>query len=151
MGHGFDELGPKGVILAELGAEVKASFLPLDTPRFYDADVEAGQDPAVSLAAMLPAMDSSDFYRVTLTGYSSGIDLDALRAQFPHIHNLWLRDETIPEVDLWSNIDDDSLEGVFFSLLKEASQSESDVLANRATLAARISRKILDGQEVKLP
>ena len=151
MGHGFDELGPKGVILAELGAEVKASFLPLDTPRFYDEDVEAGQDPAASLAAMLPAMDSSDFYRVTLTGYSSGIDLDALRAQFPHIRNLRLRDETIPEVDLWSTIDDDSLEGVFFSLLKDASQSESEVLAARANLAARISRKILDGQEVKLP
>lgn len=151
MGRGFDELGAKGVILVTLEQEVKATFLPLNTPRFYDEDVEAGQDAAASLAAMLPAMESSDFYRVTLTGYSSGIDLEALRKQFPHIPNLWLRDETIPEVDLWATIDDDSLEGVYFSLLQQASQSDSEKLARRANLAARISRRILDGQEVKLP
>lgn len=151
MGRGFDELGAKGVILAQLDREIKVSFLPLDTPRFYDEEVEAGDDAAGALANLLPAMESSDFYRVTLTGYSGGIELTALREQFPHIPNLWLRDETIPEVDLWSSIDDDSLEGVYFSLLKEASGSESETLARRAALAARISRKILDGQEVKLP
>ena len=151
MGRGFDELGAKGVVLVTLEQDVKATFLPLDTPRFYDEEVEAGQDAAASLAAMLPAMDSSDFYRITLTGYSSPIDLDALQSQFPHIPNLSLRDETIPEVDLWSAIDDDSLEGVFFSLLQQATQSDSEKLARRANLAARISRRILDGQEVKLP
>lgn len=151
MGRGFDELGAKGVILVELDQQVNASFIPLDVPRFYDEDVEAGQDAGAALAAMLPAMESSDFYRVTLTGYSSGIDLEALQAQFPHIPNLWLRDETIPEVDLWSSIGEDSFEGVYFSLLKQATESDSEVLADRANLAARISRKILDGQEVKLP
>lgn len=151
MGRGFDELGSKGVIVAQLDREIKVSFLPLDTPRFYDEEVEAGDDAAGALANLLPAMESSDFYRVTLTGYSSGIDLANLQEQFPHIPNLWLRDETIPEVDLWSSIDDDSLEGVYFSLLKEATGSESETLARRAALAARISRKILDGQEVKLP
>lgn len=151
MGRGFDELGAKGVILVELEQQVTASFIPLDVPRFYDEDVEAGQDAGASLAAMLPAMDSSDFFRVTLTGYSSGINLDALRSQFLHIPNLWLRDETIPEVDLWSSIGEDSFEGVYFSLLKQAAESDSEVLADRANLAARISRKILDGQEVKLP
>ena len=151
MGRGFDELGPKGVILVDFSQEIKASFVPLDGPCFYDEDVEAGQDPAVSLAAMLPAMDSSDFYRVTLTGYSSPLDLEALRAQFPHIPHLWLQDATVPEVDLWSSINDDTLEGVYFSLLKQAAESGSEVLSDRANLAARISRKILDGQEVKLP
>ena len=151
MGRGFDELGPKGVILVTLEQDVKASFLPLDTPRFYDEEVEAGDDAGASLASMLPAMESSDFYRVTLTGYSAGVDLAALQSQFPHIPNLWLRDETIPEVDLWSNTTEDSLEGAFFSLLQEATQSESETLARRANLAARICRRILDGQEVKLP
>ena len=151
MGHGFDELGSKGVILAQLDQDIKASFIPLDTPRFYDEEVEAGEDAHGALASSLPALESTDFYRVTLTGYSSGIDLNALKQQFPHIPNLWLRDETIPEVDLWSTMDNDSLEGVFFSSLKEAASSDSPVLARRATLAARICRKILDGQEVKLP
>jgi hypothetical protein len=35
--------------------------------------------------------------------------------------------------------------------LQQAFQSESETLSNRAKLAARISRQILDGQEVKLP
>ena len=151
MGRGFDELGPKGVILVDFTQEIKATFIPLDNPRFYDEEVEAGQDAAASLAAILPAMESSDFYRVTLTGYSNSLDLDVLQAQFPHIPNLWLRDETVPEVDLWGSIGKDTLEGVYFSLLKQAAESDSAVLADRANLAARISRKILDGQEVKLP
>ena len=151
MGRGFDELGAKGVLLVQLDQQIKVSSIPLDTPRFYDEEVEAGDDAKVALSTILPAVESSDFYRITLTGYSAGVDLDALRREYPHIANLWLWDETIPEVDLWQNIDTDSLEGVYFSLLKEASDSDSDILARRATLAARISRKILDGQEVKLP
>ena len=151
MGRGFDELGAKGVLLVELDTQAKISFLPLDTPRFYDEVVEVDEDSASALSTILPAMESSDFYRVTLTGYSQPIDLNALKEQFPHIPNLWLKDETMPQVDLWEGINEDSLEGVYFSLLKEASLSESEVLAHRATLAARISRKIIDGQEVKLP
>ena len=151
MGRGFDELGAKGVILAELSDGVKASFVPLDTPRFYDEEAEAGDDPAASVAALLPAMDSSDFYRITLTGYSAGVDIKAISAQFPHIPNLELRDETMPEMDLWSSIGEDTLEGVYFGLLHDASESQSEMISRRAKLAARISRRILDGQEVKLP
>lgn len=150
MGKGFDELGAKGVIIADLGEDVKVSFLPLDTPRFYDEEVEAGVDALAGLSSVLPAMESSDFYRVTLTGYSTPVDLAALRESFAHIPNLWLRDETVPEVDIWSSMGEDTLEGVYFSLLRQAADSESEVLARRALLAAKLSRKILDGQEVKL-
>ena len=151
MGHGFDELGPKGVIIATLDDGVKASFVPLDTPRFYDEEVEAGEDPVASVASMLPGIESSDFYRITLTGYSAGVDLTQIRSQFAHIPNLTLRDETRPEMDLWSGLGEDTLEGVYFGLLHNTSESESETLSRRAKLAARISRQILDGQEVKLP
>ena len=151
MGHGFDELGEKGVILAEFGEGVKASFLPLDTPRFFDERVEVGDDPLEAVSALLPAVSSTDFYRVTLTGYSGKVDLNAIAAAFPHIPNLRLADETLPELDLWSTVGDDTLEGVYFGLLKEAAQSDSDTISRRARLAARISRQILDGQEVVLP
>ena len=151
MGHGYDELGPKGVLIATLDEEVKAYFVPLDTPRFYDEEVEAGEDAVAAVASLLPGIDSSDFYRITLTGYSTGVNLDEISAQFPHIPNLTLRDETRPEMDLWSELGADTLEGVYFGLLHGKTQSESTVLSNRAKLAARISRQILDGQEVKLP
>lgn len=151
MGHGFDELGAKGVILAQLENGVKASFVPLDTPRFYDEEVDVGENAEDTLHTLLPAVDSSDFYRITLTGYSAGLDLKKLAEAFPHIPNLQLRDETLPELDLWSHVEEDTLEGVYFGLLKNAAESESETISRRARLAARISRQILDGQEVKLP
>lgn len=151
MGRGFDELGPKGVIIATLGDQKEAKFIPLDTPRFYDEEITAGDDPAAALAAVLPAIDSSDFYRVTFTGYSAGIDPEALCQQYHHVPNLVIRDETLPEPDLWKNTDTDTLEGLLFSQLKEAADSPSETLAHQALLAARICRSILDGQEVVLP
>ncbi len=149
MGHGYDELGAKGVILVTLDQDVKAAFHPLDTPRFYDEEVEAGDNAQDAVASLLPALYTDDFYRITLTGYSSGVDLKAL--SFPHVPHLTLKDETRPELDLWGCVGEDTLEGVFFGLLKQGSESESEVLQGRTKLAARISRQILDGQEVKLP
>jgi hypothetical protein len=99
---------------------------------------------------MLPAIETSDFYRITLTGYSSDLDLPALTAKFPHIPSLTLRDKTRPEIRLWDTIGEDNLEGVYFGLLKKAADSESEILSRRAKLAARISRQILDGEEVQL-
>lgn len=151
MGHGYDELGAKGVIIARLEDGVQASFVPLDTPRFFDEELDVGDDAMDALNSLLPAMDSSDFYRVTLTGYSAPLDLGKLAAEFPHIANLQLRDETLPELDLWSSVGEDTLEGVYFGLLRESDQAQSDTISRRARLAARISRQILDGQEVKLP
>lgn len=151
MGRGYDELGAKGVILVTLDEEVKAAFQPLDTPRFYDEQIEVGDDPAESVAALLPDLHTDDFYRITLTGYSAGIDLKQLSTAFPQVPNLILRDETRPEMDLWSAVGEDTLEGVYFGLLQQAAQSDSPALQEKAKLAARISRQILDGQEVKLP
>ena len=151
MGKGYDELGTKGVLLVTLDQSVRTDFIPLDTPRFYDENLEAGLEPAEALSSVLPSLPTDDFYRITLTGYSAELDLKQLVSRFPHIPNLILRDETLPEMDLWSAVGEDSLEGVYFSLLQQATQSDSRILQSNAQLAARISRQILDGQEVKLP
>lgn len=151
MGRGYDEAGMKGALLVELGEGVRAEFLPMNTPRFFDETVEAGSDAAASAAAVLPPVNSRDFYRLTFTGYSAPIDLSNIAAGFPHIPNLELRDRTLPEIDLWSAAGEDSLEGVYFRLLHEAMNTESEALQERVKLAAKISRQILDGQEVTLP
>ena len=151
MGRGFDELGEKGVIITVLGEQAETRFLPLDTPRFFDEELSAGDDVAAALAAVLPAIDSSDFYRITLTGYSSEIDIPALAQQFSHVPNLILRDQTLPEPDLWMNTDEDTLEGLMFSQFKELADTSGEPLSQQALLAARICRSILDGQEVVLP
>ena len=151
MGRGFDELGPKGVIVAEFSDTVSASFITLDTPRFFDEEAEVSTDPMDAVAAILPSLDTTDFYRITLTGYCSDVDTGKIAAAFPHVPNLTLRDETLPEMDLWGTLGQDNLEGVFFGLLHEGCNSESETIRRRAKLAAQLSRKLLDGQEVKLP
>lgn len=151
MGHGYDETGIKGAILIELGDDARWEFRPLDTPRFYDEEVEVGMDALQALTTLLPGVSTEDFYRVTLTGYSDGLDTEALASQFAHVKNLVLRDKTIPEKELWSAVGEDSLEGMYFGILHDGLDTESEVLQQRIKLAARISRQILDGQEVILP
>ena len=151
MGRGFDETGEKGVLAVTLDASHSIRFIPLDTPRFYDLTLEAQQDAAALLKAQLPADRCEDLYRITFTGYSKPLDLSALQRNFSHVPYLILRDETLPEADLWAGAGEDSLEGLLFGKLRELLESESPVLAERAALAARICRSILDGQEVKLP
>ena len=151
MGRGFDETGLKGALLVTLDDSVHADFLPLNTPRFYDEKVDAGEDAAEAVASVLPPVDTQDFYRITLTGYSAPIDTDALEAAFPHIPNLELRDRTAPEMDLWADLGEDTLEGVYFKMLHDAMATDSEKLQRHLKLAARISRQILDGQEVVLP
>ena len=151
MGHGYDETGIKGVILLELDETIHAEFRPLDTPRFYDETIEVGSDAEQALSALLPGVTTEDFYRVTFTGYSDGLDLDALSNAFSYVKNLILRDKTIPEKELWSAVGEDTLEGVYFGMLHDALNTESEVFRQRIKLAARISRQILDGQEVTLP
>lgn len=148
-GRGYDEDGVKGVNLVTLeSGGVRVEFLPLDTPRFFD--LEAAGDAASALSALLPPAPSQDFYRVTLTGESEPMEeaaLAALREKFPHLD---LRDRTVSPAALWERAGQDSLEGVYFSLLKERLDAQPE---DRDTilLAARISRQILLGEEVTLP
>lgn len=151
MGRGFDETGEKGVLLVTIEETASARFLPLEVPRFYDREVEAGADPLSAVAEVVPPVASRDFYRVTLTGYASGVDLNRIAAAFPHLPNLTLRDRTIPEADLWSIVDADSLEGIYFRKLHDAMNGQDEATKRRIHLAARISRMLLDGQEVPLP
>ena len=145
MGRGYDEKGEKGVYLVTLEDTATLEFLPLDTPRFYDWDAEVPSTPREAVTSLLPPVATLDFYRITLTGECEPFDVSAL--SFPQCPNLELRDRTTPPADLWGCIGDDSLEGTYFRLLHDALADD----AESATLAAKISRKILDKQEVVLP
>ena len=48
-------------------------------------------------------------------------------------------------------MDADTLEGVYFRLLKDAFENADEETGEIIELAARLSRQILDGQEVVLP
>ena len=97
---------------------------------------------------MLPGGKSDDYFRVTFTGESSGVDIPGLMREFSRFPHLELRDRTIPETDIWGNAGDDTLEGLLFQMLKQQmEQSDSQTV----TAAARVCRQILEGQDVALP
>ena len=149
MGRGYDEDGEKGVLIVTVGDTTDARFVPLDTPRFYDLEVAAGENPAAALDKVLPALGNPDFYRITFTGPSASLNPDGLmRPEFP---NLLLRDRTVPPLDVWGSAGQDTFEGRYFQLLQEKLEGADEETQRQIYLAAEISRKILNGQEVVLP
>ena len=142
MGRGYDETGEKGALIVEVDDAVTAEFVALDTTRFYDLQAEQS-----GWKSLLPPAGSEDFYRITLTGYSTG-EQETAPSGFPHLE---LRDETVPEMDLWGSAGEDTLEGIYFGMLREAMEGKDESSQRCIRLAAQISRQILDGQEVKLP
>lgn len=151
MSRGYDEQGEKGVLIVTLEDSASAKFVPLDAPRFYDLDIDALEDAAASVASVLPAVGNDHFYRITLTGPSHPIDMAGLITQFSHFPNLELRDKTTAPVDIWASAGEDSFAGTYFQLLQDALTGSDQDQQRRIRLAARISRQILDGQEVRLP
>ena len=144
MGRGFDETGIKGAVVVTLTEQVQAQFHPLDTPRFFE---EKTSHPS----RVLPAVGSRDFYRITLVGEGTSPSLHALQKQYRHFPNLELRDHRTEPSSLWGTVDLDSLEGVYFRTLKDAYDQADVETGEIIALAAKLSRQILDGQEVQLP
>ena len=147
MGRGYDETGIKGVLSVTLEPEQgDIRFVPLDTPRFYDETAHPRE-----LEKLLPALGSADYYRVTLVGESEPVDLLALQKAFARFPNLILRDRTVPPLELWASAGQDTLEGIYFGLLKEALDTAEPEQTRQILLAAKLSRQLLEGQEVVLP
>ena len=146
MGRGYDETGEKGVYIVTLSERAAIRFCPLPNPRIYDLQAE----PA-DLSGVLPPVATEDYYRITLTGACRAPDLEALYAEYAHIPNLTLVDKTTRPVDVWGSLGEDSFEGLYFGLLKQAYDAAQAEEKEELYLAAELSRRLLDGQEVVLP
>ena len=77
--------------------------------------------------------------------------MPALQEKYARFPNLILRDKTTREVDIWGALGEDNFEGVYFGLLKQAMENATEEEKQEILLAARISRQLLEGQEVVLP
>ncbi len=146
MGRGYDEAGIKGAYIVTLEETPSVQFRALDTPRFYDLQCHPD-----ALGDLLPPVGSEDYYRVTLIGQCESPDLNALKAAHSRFPNLVLRDKTAPLTDLWGSAGEDSFEGVFFGLLRQMAELKENEEKEDVLLAAKLSRALLDGQEVVLP
>lgn len=148
MGRGWDETGEKGVCIVTLADIADIRAVSLDTLRFCELNVDIGEDAAEALGKVLPAAGGEDFYRVTLTG-SGAVDIGELKHKFAAFPNLELRDKTEPPLDVWADAGEDTLEGVYFHMLRKALDTDPKN-AKHIQLAAEISRKLLEGREVVL-
>ncbi len=146
MGKGYDEEGEKGVYIVTLDEIASVEFYPLQTPRFYDL-----QTAPEKLSEILPPVGNENYYRITLTGECETPDLPALQAKYAHFPNLIFRDKTIRPVDIWGTSGEDSFDGLYFSLLRQALEDAPEAEKDEILLAAEISRRLLEGQEVVLP
>lgn len=147
QGRGYDETGEKGIYIVTVEDTAQTRFVPYPGPRFYELTVDAD----TSLDTVLPAAGSEDFYRITFTGEAEPLDLEQLRSGYSHFPNLVLRDHTQPPEDLWGNAGTDTFEGMYFRLLKETMEKASAEDARLIRLAAKLSRQLMNDQEVVLP
>jgi DNA repair exonuclease SbcCD nuclease subunit len=145
MGRGWDELGEKGAYIVTLEDTAELRPVVMDTLRFFEETLDIGEDAAAALESLLPAAGSDDFYRISLTG-TGEVDVEKLKTQLGKWPNVELRDLTETPVDLWEDAGSDSLRGVYFRMLQELSGENPN-----AVLAAEISRKLLEGRQVRLP
>lgn len=146
QGRGYDETGDKGVLIVTLEETAQTRFVPVGDPRFFDLETAVQ-----ALESVLPPVATDDFYRVALTGESEPLELEELSARFSRVPNLELRDRTVQPLDIWGNAGEDTLEGLYFGLLRAAMEEQGEDTARQILLAARISRQLLNGQEVALP
>ena len=146
MGRGFDETREKGVYITELGDRVDIRFVPLDTPRFYELELDADVQ---TFGDILPPVENMDFYRITLRG-TKDTPLEELRRRCGAFANLQLIDCREQRGDVWEHAGEDTLEGMYFRLLRDKQEQVEPDMAKCLELAAEISRKILEGKEVAL-
>jgi len=145
MGRGWDETGDKGICIVTIEESAQVRFLPLNTSRFHELEADVTDGVEAALDALLPAAESSDHFRITLTGRTDA-DLEMIRRKYDRFPNLVLRDQTVAAGDIWEDAQSDTLRGIYFRLLRDRAEESS-----RARLAAEISHRILSGREVKLP
>ena len=142
QGRGFDETGRKGVFLVTLdGGECKAEFVPLPGLRYEILMLPAGLDPET----VIPADSENVIACLIRTGEDDGAAFPDLSGRF---YGLEVRDETVPQRDLWADCGSMTLKGLALKQLKaQYDEAASEARRQKAELAARYLLAALEGRE----
>lgn len=144
MGRGWDERGEKGVLIVSLDETCSLEFAGLDFPGFISLNVNSADE----LNRILPAVPTEDYYRITLSGELT-VPLTEIQNRFDYLEHLEWIDRRVSVGNPWDNLNQDSFRGVYFGILHDMLQENSDD-ADLIQLTAEISQKILSGVEVDL-
>lgn len=152
-GRGFDELGPKGVLVGSVGkGECELDFKPISKRqyRILEADLSGSDDALSAAAAALGEGYPDDVVRLVLKGdFSPEPDLEAITAALGEkCYHLTVKNETRPRRGLWDGAGEDTLTGIFLARLKSMYEDAADEESReRISLAARYALAALEGRE----
>lgn len=145
-GRGFDELGPKGVLVVSFdgGVQPAGKFVPVCQRQYRVESVGVDE-----FAAALPREECPDLVRFLLTGESRfPPNLTALTAQAaPRFFHVELRDQTTLPTELWARAEEDSLTGLFLREMRSRLDSAGEGERDKLLLAARFGLAALEGGE----
>ena len=154
-GRGFDECGPRGVILGTVDKnDADLHFVSFARHKYEILTVDVtGCDPAEAVEeALQDAGTAMDLYRIVFTGETDagGLDLPALQERLAQrFYQLELRDETRIASALWERAEENSLRGLFLKNLLErkstAASPEEEALIERA---ARFGLAALEKRDI---
>lgn len=151
-GRGFDETGEKGVLLGTVSpGEAQMEFLPLARRRYQEIAVDVtGKEAERALLEAVPADCEADIYRFRLIGERQEERLDLgrlaslLRGRFFEVQ---LLDETVPAVDVWARVEEDTLTGLFLRNMRARLERADAGEKSRLERALRFGLAALEGRE----
>lgn len=141
-GRGYDETGEKGALLVTISdSGVEAEFVPLGGVRYeiVRVDISSGE-PLKAILQAVSGMATKDCCRVILTGECDELpNIASIRKELESCFSeLQILDETVPKRDIWAQKGQDTLSGIFLSLLRKSyDQAKTDKEKQTIELAVR--------------
>ncbi len=141
-GRGFDETGEKGALLVTISDDgISSEFIPLGGVRYEILTVDiSGRNPLEAVLIAISGLSAKDCCRVILTGECTEMpDVNFLRKKLDGaLSELQIKDETTLKRNVWSQLGQDTLSGVYLGRLNSLLKATGSVEAReKIELAAR--------------
>jgi len=151
-GRGFDELGQRGVIIAEVDkGKVRERFVPLGGRQYHKLEVnlQDKKEAEQAIVEALPSDTARDIYRITLVGeFDDSIDEEALAEKLGgRFFHLTIQDQTRIRRDIWEQAEEDSLRGLFLRKMRARYEVGDEAEKEKVTWAIRYALEAMEKGE----
>ena len=151
-GRGFDELGPRGVVIAEVERDmVEARFVSLGGRQYHKlhVDLDGKSQVRTAIANALPKNTKRDIYRIILTGEFDGkLDLAAMEKELENrFFHLTIRDETQIPRNIWAQAEEDTLRGLFLRKMRDRYEAGDEQEREKVVSAIRFAIGAMENRE----
>ena len=151
-GRGFDETGPRGVILAEIErglTEIRPVSLGGRQYRRLEVNLEGKHNIRDALKKALPLNTKRDIFQIVLTGEFDGkLDLETMERELEdHFFHVVLRDETRIPRDIWAQAEEDTLRGLFLRKMRDRYEAGDEKERETVMFAIRYALDALENRE----